>query len=115
VPERAFGAGSELDARGGVPRERGPTPGNLARAVPLWTGHGRDDGWDLWNDASLEASKGLSDLEQKQGIPSFSLERRSLRATRGSQPTERAQSAPRKHSCQRCRRPHRAVTSGASN
>ncbi len=25
--------------------ERGPTPGNLARAVPLWTGPGRDDGW----------------------------------------------------------------------
>ena len=69
MPERGLGSWGELDARGVVPRPRRPTPVNLARAVPLWTRPGRDDGWDLRNDASLEASKGLSDLEQKQGIP----------------------------------------------
>ena len=65
MPVRAGGLGVSWTRAASSRGERGPTPGNLARAVPLWTGHGRDDGWDLWNDASLEASKGLSDLEQK--------------------------------------------------
>ena len=69
MPERGLRSWGELDARGVVPRPRRPTPVNLARAVPFCTGPARDDGWDLRNDASLEASKGLSDLEQKQGIP----------------------------------------------
>ena len=38
-------AGSELDARGVVPRRARPTPRNLARTVPLCTCLGHDDGW----------------------------------------------------------------------
>ena len=33
-------------------------PGNLAWAVPLRTGPGRDDGWDRRNDASREPDRG---------------------------------------------------------
>ena len=52
VPERGL-RNWECAGRARSRGERGPTPGNLARAVPLCTGPVRHDGWDLWNDASL--------------------------------------------------------------
>ena len=58
VPERAWELGVSWTRAASSRGERGPTPGNLARAVPLWTGPVRDDGSKLRNDASLRAWMG---------------------------------------------------------
>ena len=53
VPERAWGLGVSWTRAAASRGERGPTLGNQARAAPLWTCPGRDDGWDHGSDVSL--------------------------------------------------------------
>jgi hypothetical protein len=57
VPERAWEPGVSWTRAASSRGERGPTPGNLARAGPLWTCPLHDDGWVLRNDASLRPAK----------------------------------------------------------
>ena len=53
VPERAAELGVSWTRAAASRGERGPTLGNQARAAPLWTCPGRDDGWDHGSDVSL--------------------------------------------------------------
>ena len=87
--------------------ERGPTPRNLAWAVPLRTGPGRDDGWDRRNDASREPDRGRAN----QVV--LLLRRRSTLRAASVVALYTSHSSPRelkarlgKHSCQRCHRAH---------
>ena len=51
VPERAWELGVSWTRACVVPRRARAEPGNLARAVALWTGPLHDDGWDRRTDA----------------------------------------------------------------
>ena len=107
MPVRAGGLGVSWTRAASSRDERGPTPRNLAWAVPLRTGPGRDDGWDRRNDASREPDRGRAN----QVV--LLLRRRSTLRAASVVALYTSHSSPRelkarlgKHSCQRCHRAH---------